>query len=91
MQNTEQIKLPSHFTGKRDMPLVMLMEGEEGTVSGIHGGRGLRIRLAEMGFGLGMRVKMLKNHSPGPVAVEIRDSRLCMGRGVAMKIIVEAL
>jgi Fe2+ transport system protein FeoA len=73
------------------MPLAMLAEGEMGIVSEIHGGRGLRKRLAEMGFNVGEIVTMCKNHNPGPVMVEIMESRLGIGRGVAMKILVEVL
>ena len=32
---------------------------------------------------------MIKNHRPGPVVVEVKDSRVALGRGVTMKIIVE--
>lgn len=89
MQNTEQLQGPKPLPEKRGVPLVMLVEGEEGTVSEIYGGGGLRRRLAEMGFGVGEKIRMLNNHSPGPVAVEVRDAKVCMGRGVAMKIMVE--
>ena len=71
------------------MPLIMLPEGAQATVIEVHGGRGLCRRLAEMGFNVGDRVRMIKNHRPGPVIVEVKDSRVALGRGVAMKIIVE--
>jgi len=71
------------------MPLIMLPEGAQATVVEVHGGRGLCRRLAEMGFNVGDRVRMIKNHRPGPVIVEVKDSRVALGRGVTMKIIVE--
>jgi ferrous iron transport protein A len=71
------------------MPLIMLPEGVKATVVEVHGGRGLCRRLAEMGFNVGDRVRMIKNHRPGPVMVEVKDSRVALGRGVTMKIIVE--
>ena len=70
------------------MPLIMLPEGVQATVVEVHGGRGLCRRLAEMGFNVGDRVRMIKNHRPGPVMVEVKDSRVALGRGVTMKIIV---
>jgi len=71
------------------MPLIMLSEGTQATVVEVHGGRGLCRRLAEMGFNVGDKVRMIKNHRPGPVMVEVKDSRVALGRGVTMKIVVE--
>ncbi|MCK4438766.1 ferrous iron transport protein A, partial [Candidatus Bathyarchaeota archaeon] len=58
------------------MPLIMLPEGTQATVVEVHGGRGLCRRLAEMGFNVGDKVRMIKNHRPGPVMVEVKDSRV---------------
>jgi len=69
-------------------PLAMLRPGESGTVVQILAGRGLMLRLIEMGITIGSRVIMLHNNS-GPILVLVRDSRLVLGRGVAMKILVE--
>jgi len=74
---------------KTRMPLIMLPEGARATVVEVHGGRGLCRRLAEMGFNVGDKVRMIKNHRPGPVMVEVKDSRIALGRGVTMRIIVE--
>jgi ferrous iron transport protein A len=71
------------------MPLIMLPEGAQASVVEVHGGRGLCRRLAEMGFNVGDKVRMIKNHRPGPVVVEVKDSRVALGRGVTMKIMVE--
>jgi len=73
------------------IPLSMLLEGESGMVVDIRGGRGLVRRLLELGFTPGTRVKVLKTSSPGPVLVEVRKSRIAIGRGVAMKILVEVV
>ena len=35
------------------------------------------------------RVKVTHAHSPGPIIVEVKDSRIALGRGAAMKIMVE--
>jgi ferrous iron transport protein A len=74
---------------KMKIPLIMLPEGAKGTVVEIYGGRGLCRRLAELGLTASVRVKMIKNNRPGPVVVEVKDSRMALGRGVTMKIYVE--
>jgi len=74
---------------KASIPLTMLNEGEEGKVKEILGGRGLIRRLSELGFIFGERIRILHSHSSGPILVEIKDSRIAIGRGVAMKIIID--
>jgi len=74
--------------GGREIPLAMLPSGFEGRISNIHGGEGLVRRLIEMGFQLGGRVRVVHSHNPGPVVVEVKDTRIALGRGVAMKIMV---
>ena len=83
-QNTQLLKVQ-----RMRMPLIMLPEGAQATVVEVYGGRGLCRRLAEMGFNVGDRVRMIKNHRPGPVMVEVKDSRVALGTGITMKIIVE--
>ena len=71
------------------IPLAMLNEGDEGKVREIRGGRGLIRRLSELGFIGGERIRILHSHSSGPILVEIKDTRIAIGRGVAMKIIID--
>ncbi|HDN82997.1 MAG TPA: ferrous iron transport protein A [Candidatus Altiarchaeales archaeon] len=70
------------------VPLAMLSEGEEGKIVSINAGFGLSRRLAELGFNPGTRIKVLRCGN-GPILVMIRDGRVALGRGVAMKIFVE--
>ena len=70
------------------MPLAMMSEGEEGTVVHVTAGRGLARRLAEMGIGPGARVRVIRN-GPGPMLVSVRGVRMAIGRGIAMKVMVE--
>lgn len=45
-------------------------------------------RLAEMGFSVGQTIEIIEN-SPGmPLLVRVHDSRVAIGRGVAMRIMV---
>lgn len=41
-----------------------------------------------MGFTPSTRVRVLKSNPPGPMLVEIRDSRVALGKGITIKIIV---
>lgn len=70
------------------IPLAMLGENMEGVIVGIRGGRGLVRRLVEMGLTIGTRVRVLRSDFPGPVLIEVRGSRIALGRGVAMKVLV---
>lgn len=70
------------------IPLSMLSEGEEGKIVSIMAGYGLARRLAELGFNPNTRVKVLRASS-GPIVVLVRESRIAIGRGVAMRIFVE--
>jgi len=72
----------------RLIPLAFLPEGEVGTVVEIRAGRGLTRRLLAMGIVPGMKVKILKSSGPGPILVEVGQTRIALGRGVAMKVIV---
>jgi ferrous iron transport protein A len=65
----------------------MLGEGNEGVVITVSGGHGLVRKLSDLGFVPGTRVKVLSN-SRGPILINVRDSRIAMGRGMAMKILV---
>ena len=70
------------------IPLFMLREGEEGIVEKIYGGRGLVKRLLDLGFTPGTRIKVLHSNSYGPLVIEVRGSKLAIGRGIARKVYV---
>ncbi len=75
----------------RIIPLTLLPDGGKGIVRKITGGFGVRRRLYELGFTEGTEVYVLKSAGPGPVLLLVRGSRLALGRGVAMKILVEVV
>ncbi len=56
---------------------------------GKHSPRGsLQCRIEDMGLRPGQRVEMLNNEGRGPMLVRIDESRIAIGRGVAMKVMV---
>jgi ferrous iron transport protein A len=70
------------------IPLALLPEGATAIIVDLAAGRGLARRLAELGFNTGTEVQLLKSRPPGPVLIGVKDSRIAIGRGVAMKILV---
>jgi len=59
-------------------------------ISSVVCGRGCMNKLASMGIIPGEVVRVINNGS-GPVIVEVKGSRIAIGRGVAMKIYGEEI
>lgn len=57
----------------------------------IDAGRGLKVRLAAMGLLAGAEFKVMNNGHPGPCVIDLKGSRMVLGRGMAGKIIVKSL
>ncbi|XHH09394.1 MAG: ferrous iron transport protein A [Candidatus Bathyarchaeia archaeon] len=72
-----------------DIPLSTLTFGTEAKITRILGGCNLTRRLSEMGLTNGTKIKVVSDAFGGPVLIEVRDTRLALGRGVATKIYVE--
>ena len=72
----------------RTMPLAMVSPGETVAVDAIVGGRGLARKLTDMGLTPGVEIRVITNHMPGPVMIELRGSKVALGHGVSLKIMV---
>ena len=76
-----------------NIPLAMLPLGAKGRIIDITNGRELVRRLNDLGFIRDVEVKVVHSHSNnshgGPLVIEVKDSRIAIGRGVAMKILVK--
>ncbi|MFA7397453.1 MAG: ferrous iron transport protein A [Crenarchaeota archaeon] len=70
-------------------PLCTLTYGTQAKIKKINGGLKLIKRLNEMGLTIGTTIKVVSDSCGGPVLIEVRDSRLAIGRGVSTKIYVE--
>jgi len=70
------------------MPLAMARPGELVTVTGVRAGRGLQRKLADMGLTPSVQIRVINSGVPGPVLIEVRGTRLALGRGIALKILV---
>ncbi|OYT49194.1 ferrous iron transport protein A [Thermoplasmatales archaeon ex4484_36] len=62
----------------------------EVTVTSIRCGESCRSRLASLGITPGVRIRVLRN-TGGPLLLDVRGSRLALGRGIAAKVFVTAL
>ncbi len=71
------------------VPLGFLKPGYDALVTDFDGGIGLRQRLTEMGLFRGAKVKVIKNDMGGPLIISNGDGRLAIGRGMALRIMVE--
>lgn len=71
------------------MPLAMIREGTRTVLRSVQGGRNLRGRLAALGLIPGAEITVLRNAHGGPFVVAVNNARICLGRGMAMKIEVD--
>lgn len=63
--------------------------GTTAVVRQLRGGSELLNRLAAMGLSTGVQLAVLQNTGRGPMLVNVRDTRIALGRGEASKILVE--
>ncbi|MCS7232696.1 MAG: ferrous iron transport protein A [Synergistetes bacterium] len=77
---------------RETLPLDRLSEGERGKVVDIVGGRVFRVRLIQLGIFPGVEVKVAKSAVLGcPLMVEVNNTRIALGKGVASRIWVEKI
>ncbi|MEA2066510.1 MAG: FeoA family protein [Thermotogota bacterium] len=70
------------------MPLAMARPGETLKVVGLRGGWGIHKRLTDMGLTSGVHIRVINSQMPGPVVIELRGSRVALGRGIAQRVMV---
>jgi ferrous iron transport protein A len=75
----------------QDVPLAMIAAGETVVVTEVKAGRGLQGRLAGMGLTPGVRIKVLNSQASGPMLIDLRGSRVALGRGIAQRIVVKRM
>ncbi len=70
------------------IPLSTVPSGKQVQVVSIEAGWGLQRRLADMGLTPGLNVMVISRQRPGSVVLDVRGSRLALGRGISHKIMV---
>jgi ferrous iron transport protein A len=87
------------------IPLGLLGAAELGEVVEVRGGkrcasgpvgegaahRSCQDRVEDLGVRVGKIVEVLSNGGPGPLLLKVDESRIAMGRGIAMKILVRRI
>ncbi|MEA1927333.1 MAG: FeoA family protein [Candidatus Auribacterota bacterium] len=71
------------------IPLTLIEPNREVTLVAVHGGRGLRRRLTDMGLNEGMSLRVVQAHSAGPCVIAVGGTRLMLGHRMAQKILVQ--
>jgi ferrous iron transport protein A len=66
-----------------------LPAGTRSTVRRLRGGRWFASRMATLGFTIGASVTVVQNYRHGPMIVQVRDTRVALGRGEAHKVLVD--
>lgn len=69
------------------MPLSMLDPGQEGDIRQINGKDELRAHLAQLGFVVGARVRVV-NSLGGDLILQVKESRVALDRAMANRIMV---
>ena len=52
----------------------------------VDAGQGLNSRLASMGLVPNVEIKVMNNSHPGPFIINVKNTRIALGRGMAAKI-----
>ena len=69
-------------------PLSEVTEGQTVNIIRIDGGRDLRSRLTTMGLLPKTRIKVVRNGKSGPFVINVKNSKMALGRGIVDKIMV---
>lgn len=77
-------------TNRDHLALSSVRTGEEVRIHRIRGGHHFLSRLATLGFTPGAQLRVVQNYGRGPIIVNLRDTRIALGRGEAAKIEVES-
>lgn len=68
--------------------LSAVKSGESVEIKKMTGGHHFLSRLASLGFTPGAQLRVLQNYGRGPIIVNVRETRVALGRGEAKKILV---
>jgi len=69
-------------------PLSAVEAGRTVKLAGIEAGHGLRSRLLAMGLVPNVDITVVCNGGPGPFIVNVKGTKIVLGRGMAHKIMV---
>jgi len=67
----------------------MIESGRRVRLISVQAGQALQSRLTAMGLAPGAKIDVIRNLAHGPFVIAVKGSRIMLGRGMALKIIVE--
>lgn len=67
-----------------------IASGQSVVITELAGGKAFRQRLLGLGLNRGARVKVMKNDGRGPLILAVGNGRVALGRGMSLKILVDA-
>lgn len=73
------------------MPLHLASEGQKVILKDIASGTKLKKKLLGMGLTPGVEFSIMNKTHSGPLLINVRGTRLALGRGVAAKIVVDTI
>jgi ferrous iron transport protein A len=69
-------------------PLDQVSAGAAAKIVTIEAGRGLKNRLASMGLLTDVQIRVVRNDGAGQIIVNVKNSKVILGRGMSHKIFV---
>jgi len=73
------------------IPLTELGKGNLGVIVQIRGGHGFHRKMACLGLRVGKTVRNMTAIRGGPIVIEVEGTQIAIGRGMASKVLVEAI
>lgn len=73
------------------MPLLNIKTGQRAVLVEINWGDKMKHKLQSMGLVPGTIISVVSSGSKGPIVIDVRGSRLALGRGIVSKIEVDPL
>jgi ferrous iron transport protein A len=86
MENIELVDQNKRLQALSDLPAK-----KRASVRLLRGGKDFTSRMGTLGFVPGSIVTVIQNYGHGPVLVTVKDARVALGRGEALKVLVEVL
>jgi len=80
---------PNENPSEQLLPLSELESGQQATFVELRGGWGMKGRITSLGFTPGVSILMIQNYGWGPLIVEVRGTRVALGRHEANRILVQ--
>jgi len=70
------------------VPLAKVSQGSNAKIAQLHGKKQAQI-VNPMGIRVGKYIEIIRNEKKGPILLKVDESRIALGRGMAMNILVE--